>query len=87
MKCFFGESLLVLEEWIKCGIGFGVIISVDGCLIINVYVVKGVDIVKVILKDGWVFEGVVKGVDLLIDIVIIKIEVMKLLEVFMGKLE
>lgn len=87
MKCFFGENLLVLEEWIKCGIGLGVIISFDGCLIINVYVVYGVNMVKVILKDGWVFDGVVKGVDLLIDIVIIKIEVIDLLEVFIGKLE
>ena len=87
LKRFFGESLPVPEERIKRGTGSGVIISADGRLITNAHVVKGVDTVKVTLKDGRVFEGVVKGVDSLTDIAIIKIEATKLPEVSMGKSE
>ena len=86
-KRFFGENLPVPEERIKRGTGSGVIISADGRLITNAHVVKGVDTVKVTLKDGRVFEGVVKGVDSLTDIAIIKIEATKLPEVSMGKSE
>ena len=87
LKRFFGESLPVPEERIKRGTGSGVIISADGRLITNAHVVKGVDTVKVTLKDGRVFEGVVKGVDSLTDIAIIKIEATDLPEVSMGKSE
>ncbi|MDE5076562.1 MAG: trypsin-like peptidase domain-containing protein [Trichodesmium sp. St5_bin2_1] len=87
LKRFFGESLPVPEERIKRGTGSGVIISADGRLITNAHVVKGVDTVKVTLKDGRVFDGVVKGVDSLTDIAIIKIEATKLPEVSMGKSE
>ena len=86
-KRFFGENLPVPEERIKRGTGSGVIISADGRLITNAHVVKGVDTVKVTLKDGRVFEGVVKGVDSLTDIAIIKIEATDLPEVSMGKSE
>ncbi len=87
LKRFFGENLPVPEERIKRGTGSGVILSADGRLITNAHVVDGADTVKVTLKDGRVFEGVVKGVDSLTDIAIIKIEATDLPEVSMGKSE
>ncbi|MGD1700792.1 HhoA/HhoB/HtrA family serine endopeptidase [Dapis sp. BLCC M229] len=87
LKRFFGENLPVPEERTKRGTGSGVILSADGRLITNAHVVDGADTVKVTLKDGRVFEGVVKGVDSLTDVAIIKIEATDLPEVSMGKLE
>ena len=49
--------------------------------------VNGADKVKVTLKDGQVFEGVVQGVDSLTDIAVIKIEATDLPQVSMGKSE
>ncbi|MCL2931864.1 MAG: trypsin-like peptidase domain-containing protein [Trichodesmium sp. MAG_R03] len=87
LKRFFGENVPVPEEQIKHGTGSGVIISTDGRLITNAHVVNGVDNVKVTLKDGQVFDGVVKGVDSLTDIAVIKIEATDLPQVSMGKSE
>lgn len=87
LKRFFGENLPVPEERTKRGTGSGVIISSDGRLITNAHVVHGANTVKVTLKDGRVFDGVVKGVDSLTDIAIIKIEATDLPEVSIGKSE
>ncbi|MCL2925202.1 MAG: trypsin-like peptidase domain-containing protein [Trichodesmium sp. MAG_R04] len=87
LKRFFGENLPEPKEQIKHGTGSGVIISSDGRLITNAHVVNGVDKVKVTLKDGRVFEGLVQGVDSLTDIAVIKIEATDLPQVSMGKSE
>jgi len=87
LKHFFGENLPEPKEKIKHGTGSGVIISSDGRLITNAHVVNGADKVKVTLKDGQVFEGVVQGVDSLTDIAVIKIEATDLPQVSMGKSE
>ena len=87
LKHFFGENLPDPKEKIKHGTGSGVIISSDGRLITNAHVVNGADKVKVTLKDGQVFEGVVQGVDSLTDIAVIKIEATDLPQVSMGKSE
>ena len=87
LKRFFGENLPVPEAQIKHGTGSGVIISTDGRLITNAHVVNGVDNVKVTLKNGQVFQGVVKGVDSLTDIAVIKIEATDLPQISMGKSE
>lgn len=66
------------------GIGLGFILSFDGEVLINVYVVEGVSIVKVIFKDGFVFEGKVMGIDMMIDVVVVKVEVENLFVVEIG---
>lgn len=54
---------------------------------INVYVVKGVDLVIVKFKDGWSFEGEVRGFDEFFDLVVIKIDGEKLFVVFLGNFD
>ncbi|MEB3340448.1 HhoA/HhoB/HtrA family serine endopeptidase [Okeania sp.] len=87
LKRFFGENLPVPEEKIKRGTGSGIIISSDGRLITNAHVVDGADTVKVTLKDGREFDGMVKAVDSLTDIAVIKIEATDLPEVPIGNSE
>ncbi|MGK7918952.1 MAG: HhoA/HhoB/HtrA family serine endopeptidase [Trichodesmium sp.] len=87
LKPFFGENLPVPEQQIKHGTGSGVILSSDGHLITNAHVVNGADTVKVTLKDGRVFDGVVKGVDSLTDVAVIKIEATNLPQVSIGNSE
>lgn len=87
LKRFFGENLPVPEEQIKHGTGSGVILSPDGHLITNAHVVNGADTVKVTLKDGRVYDGVVKGIDSLTDVAVIKIEAKSLPQVSIGNSE
>lgn len=55
------------------GLGIGFIIFEDGQIVINVYVIDGVIEVEVMLFDGCRFEGIVLGVDMVIDLVVIQI--------------
>lgn len=64
--------------------GFGFIVSNDGKIFINVYVVDGVDEVIVIFKDGCFFFGWVMGFDFFMDVVVVKIEVGDLFIVALG---
>lgn len=61
------------------GSGLGVIISDDGYVLINMYVVilGGVVVdlmIWVIIFDGCIFEVIVVGIDLIYDLVVIKLK-------------
>lgn len=59
--------------------GLGVVVSVDGYIFMNNYVVNGVDEIKVFFNDGWEFMVKVVGIDLKLDLVVIKVDVKDLM--------
>ncbi|MBF2000334.1 MAG: trypsin-like peptidase domain-containing protein [Synechococcales cyanobacterium M58_A2018_015] len=72
---FFGDGLIPpgpYEERLQ-GQGSGFIVSSDGTILTNAHVVADADRVTVILKDGRRFDGVVRGVDEVTDLAVVKI--------------
>lgn len=72
-ECFndiFGDGLCIVNL-----LGFGFIIDFEGIVVINNYVIDGVDEVEVFLLDGWVFLVQVIGIDLVIDLVVLCMEI------------
>lgn len=55
------------------GQGSGFITQKNGIVLTNAHVVSGADRVTVTLKDGRVFEGIVKGTDEVTDLAVVKI--------------
>lgn len=56
------------------GVGSGVVMDKDGCILTNAHVVHGSTEIKVSLEDGRVFPGVVRGMDMITDLAVLKIE-------------
>lgn len=61
------------SQW-QDGTGSGFLLSADGQVITNAHVVEGVETVRVTLKDGQIYQGVVVGVDDVTDIAVVKID-------------
>jgi S1-C subfamily serine protease len=57
------------------GVGSGFIITKDGYILTNAHVVLGSRDIKVALEDGRIFQGVVRGLDTLMDLAVLKIDV------------
>ena len=64
--------------------GSGVIIDTEGHIVTNHHVVEDGGIVEVHLSDGRVVEGVVKGVDAVTDLAVLKIEAKDLMPITWG---
>lgn len=79
---FFGEE--APQERRREGTGSGFIFSADGLVLTNAHVVEDADEVKVTLKDGRSFEGVVVGADPVTDVAVIKIPAQNLPTVTLG---
>ncbi len=56
------------------GVGSGFVIGEDGFILTNAHVVVGSQEIKVTLEDGRIFPGKVRGLDMLMDLAVIKIE-------------
>jgi S1-C subfamily serine protease len=56
------------------GQGSGFLIDSNGIILTNAHVVNGADTVTVTLKDGRTFEGIVRGVDEVSDLAVVKIK-------------
>ncbi len=82
---FFGDEMPIPKEHIERGTGSGFILSPDGQLLTNAHVVNGTQKVKVILRDGQVFQGRVIGVDEITDVAVVKIEAKNLPTVTLGQ--
>ena len=72
---FFGEEERETREE---GLGSGVIVSPDGCILTNYHVVAGADELKVALADDREFKAKVIGADPKTDVAVIKIEAVDL---------
>lgn len=51
--------------------GFGVIINENGYIVINNYVIEGVDDIEVVLIDNCIFKVMIVGIDFSIDLVLL----------------
>lgn len=72
---FFGDSMMPqgpFEQRLQ-GQGSGFIVNSDGTILTNAHVVANADRVTVILKDGRRLEGVVRGVDEVTDLAVVKV--------------
>ena len=56
------------------GVGSGFVIGKDGFILTNAHVVVGSQEIKVTLEDGRIFPGMVRGLDMLMDLAVISIE-------------
>jgi serine protease Do len=56
------------------GVGSGFIIDKEGYILTNAHVVIGSSEINVSLEDGRMFPGIIKGIDTLMDLAVIKIE-------------
>jgi S1-C subfamily serine protease len=56
------------------GVGSGFIIDEAGCILTNAHVVLGSSEIKVTLDDGRTLPGVLKGIDTMMDLAVIKID-------------
>ena len=85
---FFGEESPESERRrVREGSGSGFIFRSDGLILTNAHVIQDADEVKVTLKDGRSFEGVVVGDDSVTDVAVIKIEAQNLPTVTLGNSE
>lgn len=64
--------------------GLGVIVSLEGYILMNYYVVDGVDEIEVVLIDGCKINVKVVGFDLEIDLVVFKINLFNLFVIILG---
>lgn len=73
---FFGKDSLpqLPREYRQYGEGSGVITGSNGMILTNAHVVSDVDRVKVTLKDGRTFSGMVRGIDRPSDLAVVKID-------------
>lgn len=56
------------------GVGSGFIINKDGFILTNAHVVLGSHEIKVALEDGRIFQGEIRGLDVIKDLAVIKIK-------------
>jgi len=56
------------------GVGSGFIINKDGLILTNAHVVLGSQEIKVALEDGRIFQGEIRGLDIMKDLAVIKIK-------------
>ncbi len=75
-----GES----ERYTPYGTGSGFIIDAAGTILTNAHVVEGSEQVTVVLQDGRIFDGIVKGSDPVTDIAVISVEGENLPTVTLG---
>ena len=73
---FFGDRFgrRMPQERREGGLGSGVIVRPDGCILTNNHVVEGADHVKVDLTDGRTFDATVVGTDAPSDLAVLKID-------------
>ncbi|AFZ44507.1 HtrA2 peptidase [Halothece sp. PCC 7418] len=84
---FFGEESPPDRRRVREGTGSGFIFSSDGLVLTNAHVVEDADEVKVTLKDGRKFDGVVVGADPVTDVAVIKLPTNNLPTVTLGSSE
>lgn len=72
---FFGDQFSgrMPQEKRVTGQGSGFIIDAKGVILTNAHVVSEADKVQVTLKDGRIFEGIVKGVDAVTDLAVVTV--------------
>ncbi|NCO75858.1 MAG: trypsin-like serine protease [Cyanobacteria bacterium] len=72
---FFGDGFRnsMTQERKVTGLGSGFIVDSRGIILTNAHVVSDADKVTVTLKDGRIFEGEVKGTDVITDLAVIKV--------------
>ena len=74
-KHFFGDAFKDFTRSVPMkGRGSGFIVSKDGQILTNNHVVDGVDIIRVTLSDGKVYDARILGKDPTYDLAVIKIE-------------
>jgi len=81
---FFGDDFSRPRQQLMRGQGSGFIVEPSGVVLTNAHVVDGADRVTVTLKDGRTLDGVVKGVDEVTDLAVVKINGDKLPAVSLG---
>ncbi|HIK17309.1 MAG TPA: trypsin-like peptidase domain-containing protein [Leptolyngbyaceae cyanobacterium M33_DOE_097] len=81
---FFGDDFSRPRQQLMRGQGSGFIVDPSGVILTNAHVVDGADRVTVTLKDGRTLDGVVKGVDEVTDLAVVKINGDKLPTVSLG---
>jgi len=81
---FFGDDFSRPRQQLMRGQGSGFIVDPSGVVLTNAHVVDGADRVTVTLKDGRTLDGVVKGVDEVTDLAVVKINGDKLPAVSLG---
>jgi len=81
---FFGEETPPDRQRIREGTGSGFIFSSEGLVLTNAHVVEDADEVKVTLKDGRSFAGVVVGTDPVTDVAVVKVPAENLPTVTLG---
>jgi len=81
---FFGDDFSRPRQQLMRGQGSGFIVDPSGVVLTNAHVVDGADRVTVTLKDGRTLDGVVKGVDEVTDLAVVKINGDKLPTVSLG---
>jgi S1-C subfamily serine protease len=73
---FFGEGNFpqLPRTYRQYGEGSGFVTNANGVILTNAHVVSGADRVKVTLKDGRTFPGMVRGIDQPSDLAVVKID-------------
>lgn len=82
---FFGDcNVCKQQDELVVNFGLGVIVSLEGYILMNQYVVDGVDQIEVVFVDGCMVIVKVIGSDFEIDFVVFKINMMNLLMIMFG---
>lgn len=81
---FFGNSSRGMRSQPVLGSGSGVIISDDGYIVTNNHVVRGSDVISVVLYDKRTYQAKVIGQDPVTDLALLKIDEEELPKIEMG---